>query len=124
MVAEDNLINQHVILHILGKMGYKPAVVENGKEAIKAASETHYDIILMDMQMPEMDGLEATGVLRKTLKKQPVIIALTANAMPGDKQECMNGGMDDYLGKPVKLEELVDKLEKWFLHKEKNLTAA
>src|SRR3989337_2234700 len=111
-------------MHILGKMGYKPSVVENGKEAVEAASQNQYDIILMDMQMPEMDGLEATSVIRKTLEKQPVIIALTANAMPGDRQDCINGGMDDYLVKPLKLEELVDKLEKWFLHKETNLSAA
>lgn len=124
LVAEDNVINQHVILHILGKMGYKPAIVENGREAVDAASQQHYDIILMDMQMPEMDGMEATRYIRKTLEKQPVIIALTANAMPGDKEEYVSGGMDDYIGKPIKLEELVDKLKKWSLQKLQNANAA
>ena len=103
-------------MHILNKMGYKPDIVENGQEAVEAASQKHYDAILMDMQMPEMDGLEATRIIRKTLKKQPVIIALTANTMEGDQKECLNAGMDDYIGKPVKLEELIDMLEKWTLH--------
>jgi len=116
LIAEDNQINQQVILHILNKMGYKPDLVENGQEAVEAASQKHYDAILMDMQMPEMDGLEATRIIRKTLKKQPVIIALTANTMEGDQKECLNAGMDDYIGKPVKLEELIDMLEKWTLH--------
>ncbi|MBC7828205.1 MAG: response regulator [Chitinophagaceae bacterium] len=123
LVAEDNVINQHVILHILRKMGYKPTLVDNGKEAVKAALQHHYDIILMDVQMPEMDGVEATRVLRNTLNKQSIIIALTANAMPGDKEEFLDQGMDDYIGKPVKLGELVAKLEKWFLHKIKENAA-
>jgi len=76
------------------------------------------------MQMPEMDGMEATRYIRKTLEKQPVIIALTANAMPGDKEEYVSGGMDDYIGKPIKLEELVDKLKKWSLQKLQNANAA
>jgi two-component system sensor histidine kinase/response regulator len=117
LVAEDNLINQQVILHILGKLGYTPQIVENGQEAVEEAGRDAYDIILMDMQMPEMDGLEATQVIRKTLKKQPVIIALTANTMQGDQEECLNAGMNDYLSKPIKLEELVNMLEKWALNK-------
>lgn len=124
LIAEDNLINQHVILHILRKMGYKPTMVNNGQEAVDAALIQPYDIILMDVQMPEMDGLEATRLIRNKLVKQPIIIALTANAMPGDKEEYVNGGMDDYIGKPVKLEELIGKMEKWFLHKAKHTNAA
>ena len=124
LIAEDNIVNQKVILHILRKMGYAPSLVENGQEAVNAALRQDFDIILMDMQMPLMDGLEATRMLRKTLEKQPVIIALTANVMDDDKQECLNAGMDDYLGKPLMLEELIIKLEKWFLHKEKNVNAA
>jgi signal transduction histidine kinase/CheY-like chemotaxis protein len=117
LVAEDNLINQQVILHILNKMGYQPELVENGQESVDAAGEKDFDIILMDMQMPEMDGLEATRAIRKTQGTQPVIIALTANTMQGDQEECLQAGMDDYISKPVKLEELVGKLEKWALYK-------
>jgi signal transduction histidine kinase/CheY-like chemotaxis protein len=113
LIAEDNEVNQHVIKHILGKMGYKPGLVKNGLEAVEAAEQQTYELILMDMQMPVMDGLEATRVIRKSDVKQPVIIALTANAMPGDEQECLQAGMDDYLSKPVKLDELMNKLSKW-----------
>jgi len=106
-----------VISHILQNMGYLPTLVENGQEAAALAGERHFDLILMDMQMPEMDGLEATRIIRKTLQNQPVIIALTANTMEGDEKECLNAGMDDYIGKPVNLDELVKKLEKWALYK-------
>ncbi len=118
LIAEDNPINQQVILHILNKMGYEPEMVENGLEAVKASSQKHFDLILMDMQMPEMDGLEASRIIRsKTLEKQPVIIALTANTMQGDEEQCLDAGMNDYIGKPFKLEELVSKLEKWAVYK-------
>ena len=117
LIAEDNLINQQVILHILNKMGYQPDIAENGQEAVEAARRKAYDLILMDMQMPEMDGLEATRIIRQELQKQPVIIALTANTMQGDQEECLDAGMNDYISKPVKLEDLVGKLEKWALYK-------
>ena len=113
LVAEDNVINQQVILHILEKLGYQPKVVSNGREAVYVMLEDTHDIIFMDLQMPEMDGLEATRLIRQTAKAQPVIIALTANTMEGDEQECLSAGMNDYIGKPIKLEELVDKLRKW-----------
>ncbi len=113
LVAEDNPMNQHVIVHILKKLGYKPDVAKNGREALEAANEKEYGLILMDMQMPVMDGLEATRLIRRTLAKQPVIIALTANTMDGDEQVCLDAGMDDYLGKPILLEHLMNKLEKW-----------
>jgi len=80
-------------------------------------NRTPFDIILMDMQMPEMDGLQASRLLRQTLDKQPVIIALTANTMQGDKELCLEAGMDDYISKPVKLEEVIAKLKKWALYK-------
>ena len=117
LVAEDNEINQQVILYILQKIGYAPTIVANGQEAIDAAADTPYDIIFMDLQMPEVDGLEATRLIRgnKTMH-QPVIIALAANTMEGDEEECLLAGMNDYLGKPVKLEELLGKLRKWALH--------
>jgi len=113
LIAEDNLINQQVIIHILGKLGYETVVVENGSEAVQAVRENCFDIVLMDMQMPEMDGLEATELIRKLAEKQPVIIALTANTMHDDEEKCLRSGMNDYLSKPIKLDELVSKLEKW-----------
>lgn len=117
LVAEDNEINQQVIRYILEKIGYAPVIVGNGREAIDEVSRTHYDIVFMDLQMPEMDGLEATRVIRRSGNGlQPVIIALTANTMEGDEDECLLAGMNDYLGKPVKLEELLNKLRKWALH--------
>ena len=122
LVAEDNLINQKVILHILKKLGYKPVLVENGAKAVEGARQKKYDIILMDMQMPEMDGVQATRFIREKLQHQPTIIAVTANTMPVDQQECLNAGMNDYISKPVRLEELTNKLEKWFLIKMQNLS--
>jgi signal transduction histidine kinase/CheY-like chemotaxis protein len=113
LVAEDNLINQKLIMHILNRLGYMPTVVENGQEALDASCEVIFDVILMDVHMPEMDGLEATRHIRKRLNGQSTIIALTANAMQGDREECLDAGMDDYLSKPVKLEELVDNLRKY-----------
>jgi len=114
LIAEDNIINQQVIQYILQKLGYTPVMVHNGREAVDTAAANDFDIILMDLQMPEMDGLEATRMIRRhNSDRQPVIIALTANAMEGDEEECLSAGMNDYLGKPVKLEELIDKLQKW-----------
>jgi len=133
LVAEDNVINQQVILYILQKLGYEPTIVENGRLALEAAtgagdrsdivpgsaSPGGFDIILMDLQMPEMDGLEATRLIRNAnLPHQPVIIALTANTMEGDEEECLRAGMDDYLGKPVKLEEVIGKLRHWALQRQ------
>jgi signal transduction histidine kinase/DNA-binding response OmpR family regulator len=114
LIAEDNIINQQVIQYILQKLGYSPTIVQNGREAVDTAAAGDFDIILMDLQMPEMDGLEATRMIRRhSPERQPVIIALTANAMEGDEEECLEAGMNDYLGKPVKLEEVIDKLQKW-----------
>lgn len=113
LIAEDNEVNQHVIKHILGKMGYRPVIVKNGKEAVDAMDDGQHNLILMDMQMPIMDGLEATRVIRSKDIEQPVIIALTANAMDSDQQLCLEAGMDDYICKPVKLDELMNKLSKW-----------
>lgn len=115
LVAEDNQMNQNVIAHILRKLGYEPDLVKNGQEVILAVQQKNYEIILMDMQMPVMDGLEATHHIRDLLEKQPVIIALTANIMDGDEEICLRAGMNDFLGKPVKLDELMDKLEKWYV---------
>lgn len=117
LVAEDNEINQQVIQYILQKIGYTPTIVANGQEAVDAAAAAAYDIVFMDLQMPEVDGLEATRLIRGNRSlHQPVIIALTANTMEGDEEECLLAGMNDYIGKPVKLEELLGKLRKWALH--------
>lgn len=113
LVAEDKLVNQLVILNILERLGYKPDLVSNGIEAVGAVQRKDYDIVLMDMKMPVMDGLVSTRLIREQQLKQPVIIALTANTLKGDEQECLNAGMDDYIGKPIRLEDLMDKLEKW-----------
>ena len=116
LIAEDNPINQKWTTKILSKLGYQTKVAENGKEVLEVVSHEQYDVILMDVQMPEMDGLEATRMIRLCLQSQPVIIAMTANVMHGDRQACMQAGMDDYISKPVELNELVNMLEKWALH--------
>lgn len=113
LIAEDNLINQQVILHILSRLGYSCTITSNGNEALDALSQTAYDLVLMDMQMPEMDGVETTEIIRSSFDKQPIIIALTANTLHDDQQKCLQAGMNDYLSKPIKLEELTGMLEKW-----------
>jgi CheY-like chemotaxis protein len=115
LIAEDNVVNQKLALRVLGKLGYKPNIVKDGKEVLEEVTRVEYDLILMDVQMPEMDGLEATRMIRLCLTDQPIIIAMTANAMQGDREECINAGMDDYISKPVNIEELVIILEKWAL---------
>ena len=108
LLVEDNRVNQRVALHMLARMGFRADVAGNGHEAIAAILRQPYDIVLMDVQMPEMDGLEATRHIREThsRKSTPWIIAITANAMQGDRELCMAAGMDDYVSKPMKPEEL------------------
>jgi len=109
LLAEDNAVNQKVAVQMLQRLGYRADIVANGLEAIAAAQRQHYDIILMDVQMPEMSGLEATRKLRELWPsgpQRPWIIAITANAMTEDREKCLAVGMDDYLSKPIKLEEL------------------
>lgn len=115
LIAEDNPVNQKWTTKILSKLGYQPELANNGKEVLEVVSNRQYDLILMDVQMPEMDGLEATRMIRLCLDAQPVIIAMTANVMQGDRQDCIQSGMDDYISKPVELNELVGMLEKWAL---------
>jgi CheY-like chemotaxis protein len=115
LLAEDNAVNQKVALHMLARLGYRADVAANGLEALSAVRRQPYDIILMDVQMPEMDGLEAARQIRAgevSGGHRPWIIALTANAMEGDRERCLQAGMDDYLGKPIKSEDLVAALER------------
>jgi len=111
LVAEDNLVNQKLIITILKKLGYKPDLAENGLEVLKMNDEKVYDLILMDVRMPEMDGLEATRRIREGATNQPAIIAMTANAMVEDKEDCLNAGMDDFISKPFKVSDLMEKLK-------------
>jgi CheY-like chemotaxis protein len=114
LVAEDNPVNQKLTLRILSKLGYANVdLAHNGLEAVEKFDEKFFDVILMDVQMPEMDGLEATRLIRTKRYHQPIIISMTANAMQGDRELCLQAGMNDYVSKPVKLEALVSVLEKW-----------
>jgi PAS domain S-box-containing protein len=115
LLAEDNVINQKVALRILEKLGYRADIVGNGLEAIDAIKTIKYDIVFMDVHMPELDGLEASRIIVSEipLERRPTIIAMTANAMQGDKELCLAAGMNDYLGKPVRIEELQDMISRW-----------
>jgi len=117
LVAEDNLINQKVISRIIKKMGYQVDIACNGIEAIEALSKTAYDLVFMDIQMPAMDGFEATKEIRnkksKVINHDIPIIALTANAMKGDQEKCEKAGMNDYASKPIKPDIILKKIEKW-----------
>ena len=114
LIAEDNLTNQKVALRMLNRLGYEADVAFNGLEAVTAVHEQIYDVILMDVQMPEMDGLEATRQIRTDLaaSNQPYIIAMTAAVMQLDREKCLEVGMDDFLAKPVRLEDLAEALKR------------
>jgi len=115
LVVEDNLINQRIALKLLSRLGYTGDAVSNGREAVNAVLRTSYNAILMDCQMPEMDGFEATAEIRNLDHEQGrmPIIALTANAMKGDRDRCLEAGMDDYLSKPIDLQRLNEALRRW-----------
>ncbi|MEO7922254.1 MAG: response regulator [Chitinophagaceae bacterium] len=113
LIAEDNLINQKIAMKILTRLGYQPKIANNGREALEMCGEEQFDIILMDVQMPEMDGLEATRMIRGKLERQPIIMAMTANVLQGDRDACMQAGMDGYISKPIDIKELLSQLEKW-----------
>lgn len=113
LLAEDNPVNQKVTLQMLKKIGYEADVVANGLEVLEALERQPYDIILMDVQMPEMDGLEAAKNIRERWHNGPKIIAITAYALEGDKDRCLEVGMDDYISKPIQIIELQSKLIKW-----------
>jgi len=115
LLAEDNLVNQKVTGMMLKKLGYRADLAANGLEVLQALERQHYDLILMDVQMPEMDGLKATREIRRRWqdKDQPAIIAMTALALEGDQEMCLGSGMDDYISKPVKMDMLKMALDKW-----------
>jgi CheY-like chemotaxis protein len=112
LLAEDNAVNQKLALRLLQQIGYIADVAGNGIEAIESLERQQYDVILMDVQMPEMDGLEATRqiVARWPPSERPRIIAMTANAMDEDREACFAAGMDDYVPKPIRMNELVRAL--------------
>jgi CheY-like chemotaxis protein len=111
LLAEDNLVNQKLATRLLEQMGYRTDLASNGLEALQSVARQTYDVILMDVQMPEMDGLEASRQLNaRYAKDRPKIIAMTANAMQGDRDMCLAAGMDDYIAKPIRVERLVDAL--------------
>ncbi len=117
LLAEDNITNQQVAVGILMKLGLKVDVAANGVEAIKALETFPYDLVLMDVQMPEMDGFDATRAIRnpqsRVLNQQVTIVAMTAHAMQGDREKCVQAGMDDYLTKPIERQALIAVLKKW-----------
>jgi len=122
LLCDDNVINQKVALRLLQQMGYRADVAADGREALAALDRQPYDLIFMDLMMPEMDGLEATRAIRER-QKQPgqfpnyktpmIIVAMTASAMQGDREQCLEAGMDDYLSKPVRLENVRAIVERW-----------
>ena len=115
LLAEDNPMNQKLAVALLKKAGYSIEAVENGKLAVEAVNRKPYDLILMDVQMPEMDGFEATKVIRqrKDERRNTPIVAMTAHAMKGDRERCLGAGMDDYVSKPIEPQELLDAIKKW-----------
>jgi CheY-like chemotaxis protein len=114
LLAEDNTVNQKVALRLLEGMGYRADVVANGLEVLEALQRQSYDVILMDVQMPDMDGLEASRAIHEgwPAEQHPRIVAMTANAMQGDREECLAAGMDDYLTKPIQIKALQEALER------------
>lgn len=118
LIAEDNLINQKLITKVINKLGYNPQVVNNGNQVLEIITHDFFDIILMDVQMPELDGLETTRIIRKSELKQPYIIAMTASAMAEDKAACVDAGMNHFISKPISIQELVKVLERSYIEKE------
>jgi signal transduction histidine kinase/HPt (histidine-containing phosphotransfer) domain-containing protein len=121
LVVDDNEINQKVAVRILQQLGYQPEVADNGREALSAIEQEPFDFILMDVMMPELDGLEATRIIRKrqmsgehkNFQSRIIVVAMTAHAMQGDREKCIAAGMDDYLSKPIRPKDVREMIEKW-----------
>ena len=113
LMAEDNVINQRVGKLILQRAGFTIDLANDGSEALEAHRRNPYDLILMDCQMPIMDGFEASRSIRQLEQPQPVIIAVTANALVGEREKCLSAGMNDYLSKPFQADQLVSLVKKW-----------
>lgn len=112
LLAEDNPVNAKLALLILAKFGYRADVAANGEEAVAAVRQGAYDAVLMDVQMPVLDGCEATRRIRRLPGTRPWMVAMTANALAGDREVCLEAGMDDYLSKPFRADELASALER------------
>ncbi len=115
LLAEDNPVNQKIAQKMLKRLGYPVDVAANGLEALQALKHKSYSLILMDIQMPEMDGLEATKIIRQQLsaEEQPRIIAVTAHALSYSREMCLDAGMDDYIAKPIQKDELAEILSRY-----------
>jgi len=127
LLAEDNAVNQRLAVRLLEKRGHRVVLVSNGRDALAAMGKESYDLVLMDVQMPEMDGLEATRALREKEKKNgahQTVIALTAHAMKGDREKCLAAGMDGYISKPIRPQELDDVLENFVAGRTQAVTSA
>jgi len=112
LLAEDNVVNQKLAMRLLQQMGYRADLASNGVEAVESVARQVYDVVLMDVQMPEMDGLEAARQITTRWQnlERPRIVAMTANAMQGDREACLAAGMDDYITKPIRVDQLVEAL--------------
>lgn len=127
LLAEDNPVNQKLTTEFLKKLGHEVVVAVDGHAALSALQQTCFDLVLMDVQMPGMDGIETTAEIRRTERvsgKHIPIVALTAHAMKGDQEKCFRAGMDDYLSKPASLTSLRVMLEKWSVRKQDAAAAA
>jgi len=122
LVAEDNQMNQRVILNVLTNLGYAPDLANDGMEALTMLKQKNYDLILMDVQMPNLDGLESARMIRKIYGKRPAIIALTANSANEDREACLNAGMNEFLTKPIDLTLLINQLRKIYRNKTQKVT--
>jgi CheY-like chemotaxis protein len=116
LVAEDSLVNQRIVQRVLERVGHEADTVANGQEVLEAFHQQPYDLVLMDVHMPEMGGLEATRQIREqfSAQDQPVIVAMTASGQTDDRERCLEAGMDDYLTKPIKAEKLETTLASYF----------
>ncbi len=126
LLAEDNVVNRKVAMRQLERLGIRCDVAVNGLEAVEMMEKTHYDLVFMDVQMPELDGLQATRAIRERelrLGRTTVIVAMTAHAMQGDREKCLEAGMDDYMTKPIQVEELEERLNTWLPQEERAAAA-